>query len=464
MRNVDMKSVLCNIASKWFLKNPLMYEFYCRHDLIENDEIPIPFRCGNSRIEYNPEVLKRQDIESVEKYFEREIYRIMLGHPYSRKPADCDDSAAFLASNLTITQEKVAEYGFPPNQSFEFYYSQIAKSKNCSNENDMAGGSFFAEKTLKSKTNLKSSDGSENGMKEDDLGINDTQKKNSGLQATNENENEVLSDNFDADKMENAICKQTEFITSETKGKMANNFDTEESGSALWQENELKAFEIKEMLLNSSDEEINRLPNNIAANIKKMIEIKEKKFPAYVRLFRQFKKNAFIQSRSLTRMKPNRRTGFLQMGSGNKYVPYPRILVAIDTSGSVIDEQLQDFYGIISYIFKEGTSAIHLVQFDTKIKGKPLPFKKRKSVEIYGRGGTDFQAPVSYFCAHKEYDGYMIFTDGFAAKPIFTRDINKKHLIWVLTNPLGVQDWMRKCGAVAFVDKEVKYKYSFGAE
>jgi hypothetical protein len=55
---------------------------------------------------------------------------------------------------------------------------------------------------------------------------------------------------------------------------------------------------------------------------------------------------------------------------------------------------------------------VDLVQFDHEIKGDPEPFeKKRKSIEIKGRGGTCVDS-VLRLADEKHYDGLIVMTDG----------------------------------------------------
>jgi predicted metal-dependent peptidase len=128
---------------------------------------------------------------------------------------------------------------------------------------------------------------------------------------------------------------------------------------------------------------------------------------------RYFINQIILMGRRNTRMRPNRRYGYKNPGTKRDYVS--RILVGVDTSGSVSDEQLKYFLteinGMISHVM------VDLVQFDYNIHGKPEPYeKKHKTVDIVGRGGTNFE-PVIKLADEMNYDGLIIFTDGYAPFP-----------------------------------------------
>jgi predicted metal-dependent peptidase len=70
--------------------------------------------------------------------------------------------------------------------------------------------------------------------------------------------------------------------------------------------------------------------------------------------------------------------------------------------------------------------------FDTKLLGEPLEITKRiKSMEIIGRGGTNFTPLMQYSDEHK-YDGVVVFTDGCA--PFDYQPKNR--VLWALS-PAG---------------------------
>ena len=70
----------------------------------------------------------------------------------------------------------------------------------------------------------------------------------------------------------------------------------------------------------------------------------------YRNALRAFRSSILSQKRHLTRMYPSRRFGFEQMGS--RYEFTTRLLVAIDTSGSVGSDGLGRYYRIITTLFK----------------------------------------------------------------------------------------------------------------
>ncbi len=115
-----------------------------------------------------------------------------------------------------------------------------------------------------------------------------------------------------------------------------------------------------------------------------------------------------------------------------------KLLVAIDTSGSISEKELDVFFREIDLIYKTGAE-IDIVECDAAIKG----FYRYKGVcpeNVTGRGGTDFDPVFEFINKGKlNYDGCIYLTDGYASEPkikcrikllwVVTTDIDTSHLI-----------------------------------
>ena len=152
---------------------------------------------------------------------------------------------------------------------------------------------------------------------------------------------------------------------------------------------------------------------------------------SYRAVLRQFRASVLSVHRRLTRMKPNRRYGFLYLGS--RYDFTTRLLFAVDVSGSMSGDDLARGYSVINRFFKYGVETIDVIQFDTEIQGAPLTLKRaRSTVEVKGRGGTSFAPVIAFLDKHRDYDGAIIFTDGIA--PVPPRPKNRRtRLLWLFT-------------------------------
>ena len=134
-------------------------------------------------------------------------------------------------------------------------------------------------------------------------------------------------------------------------------------------------------------------------------------------------------------MKPNRRYDFAYMGS--KFEPKTHLLVAVDASGSIDSKDLENFFSIINRFFSYNVESICVITFDTEITQKKNLKKASREIKVIGRGGTNFQCVIDYYESHYEYQGLIIFTDGYAPLPTIKKN---KQILWILTGKSEYDD------------------------
>ena len=219
--------------------------------------------------------------------------------------------------------------------------------------------------------------------------------------------------------------------------------------TALWEEDAFQARQIADLI--QSTTQWGSLPAGMIELIKKSTEGRID----YRNALRGFRASILSEKRRLTRMRPSRRFGFEQMGSHYDFVT--RILVAIDTSGSVGSEELGRYFNIITTFFKYGIQQVDVLMFDWEVQGKVMKLdeaqKRKQEFKIQGRGGTNFQAPVDYLVKHPEYDGMIIITDGFAPVPEIP-PLCKAKLLWIIDNEASFRQnskALRKTGRICLM-------------
>lgn len=120
-----------------------------------------------------------------------------------------------------------------------------------------------------------------------------------------------------------------------------------------------------------------------------------------------------------------------------------RILVGIDTSGSVSNDELQEFLGEIHHIYKTGTE-VTVVECDTQISHKQEINRKTfmGDIKIHGRGGTSFDPVVDYYNDNKRiYTCLIYFTDGEAPPPV---NKLKGRMLWALSSTTNMDGYYIK--------------------
>ena len=184
---------------------------------------------------------------------------------------------------------------------------------------------------------------------------------------------------------------------------------------------------------------------SLSGNLAELLQANLKARISWRNIFAGFRASIISSKRKLTRMRPNRRTGFENMGSVRRFDT--KLLVAVDVSGSISSESLRYFYGVINSAFRYGFEAIDVIQFDCGVRTVQSLRKVIRDVAIVGRGGTSFQEPIDYAHEHG-YDGLVVLTDGYAMEPTIPAGF-KTGILWVCEDESCLKQhkrWMEKTG------------------
>ena len=167
------------------------------------------------------------------------------------------------------------------------------------------------------------------------------------------------------------------------------------------------------------------LPAGLAEKLAEILKDMEPKFNwrRVLRLFAASSNSSYIKN---TIRRPSRRYGTVP---GIKIKRRNKLLVAIDTSGSIQQEELLEFFSEIYFIWRQGAE-IQIVECDTHIH-KTYNYKGTPPVEVHGRGGTSFEAPMIY--GNQEYrpDALIYFTDGYAPAP---QNLPRFPVLWIISS------------------------------
>lgn len=427
------------IGERWFLTEPLLFAVYCSHEFVENSAIEVPMRTGNMKVEFSPKILDRIADDVLAEYMKIEMFRILLKHPYQRQPPFAAKALLTMASNITIADV--------------YDVSREVKKQMSGTEQKLPGGLCFEEYynlLLQESTPNSGKSGGESQKTDSGPGQGDKSEQGEGGQDGNGSGQEGDGESGGSSGQNNRGSSGRDGGGSGGKGSGAsgnsgagNSQEHRNSQiSELWEDNEEACCSINEFI------EVATASNNwgtVAGKLQGLIKASLKVDMDYRKMLSLFKTSVISSKRRLTRMRPNRRSGFDAMGS--RYELSTNLLIAVDVSGSVTDRSLQFFFSVINRLFKYGVEKLDVLQFDAQIQGEIEPLKKaRKTVKIMGRGGTSFQPAADYYCGHPEYDGLIYFTDGYAPPPVFNtkRPID---VLWVICSRQCYAEnstWIRK--------------------
>ena len=145
----------------------------------------------------------------------------------------------------------------------------------------------------------------------------------------------------------------------------------------------------------------------------------------------------FAESASKTRLKntikrPSKRYATVP---GTRIRHRCRLVVAIDTSGSIGQEDFALFFNEVFHLWRAG-AVVDIVEADTTVY-RQYAYRGAAPDVVTGRGGTDFNAALER-ANYERPDGLIFFTDGYADKP---RVRPRMPVLWVVS-PRGVEPKM----------------------
>lgn len=392
------------LSDDWFLREPAFFALYCQQELEENVRMECAVRCGQGKIQYNPLVLKHKNYAELEQLMRIELIRLFLKHPYEREPEGCSRESMAIGSNVTIAddyctlhKEKLplhepGYYHLPMGMYYEWYAKHIEQEKDKDEDN---------------------------------------RQKNPSDSPDNESQVASSKDHSQQESSSNQQPKEGD--------------NSYKDSADLWREDSLQRQKIDELIERTTDW------GSIPADVVEKIKASTKARINSHLIWNGFRSAVLSSQRQFTRMRPNRRTGFKQMGNTRQYDT--RLLVGIDVSGSITTEALQNFFSAVNRLFRYGTTQVDVCQFDAAL-GNIEPMKHAHSeVKVHGRGGTNFQPIIDYTAEHQDYDGLIILTDGQAPAPILPPHFRTR-ILWVCQDRQAYEcyhEWMEKSGRCTYL-------------
>ena len=380
---------ISKITERWFLSEEALFSVFCTHRVAENSGMACHIRVGKGVIEVNPDLCADISDKELEERLRVEVIRILLKHPYDRQPDGCSITARALGSNCIIGDS---------------YHLQKIEMEKPEDFKLPSNGHFeFYARCIQKLL-----------QKMDDQRLYDKDSNENGLNQSEDGEGGFGKEYADI--------------------------------AANWLQDDLMAAQVNEVIrgVHSWGSLSGQLVEEIVASTKARVD--------YRKILAGFRATILSEKRKLTRMRPNRRSGFDAMGSRYDFTTH--MIIGVDCSGSISKDDLQNFYSTINRFFQYGIQQIDVVQFDTDLGEVQTLLKASENIKVTGRGGTCFQPFIDFVAKHPEYDGALIYTDGYATQPSMPANM-RTPLCWILRSEKELKEhehWMRQSGKVCVIE------------
>lgn len=137
---------------------------------------------------------------------------------------------------------------------------------------------------------------------------------------------------------------------------------------------------------------------------------------------------------------------------GLRVSQHSRLLIAIDTSGSINKSEIDLFFSEIHGVWKSGTE-IDVLECDADVQNK-YKYKGTLPNIIYGGGGTSFDPVFNHINNNRgiKYDGCIYLTDGYANRPTVKPYCP---VLWIIS-PDGLVDDHLWFGRITKLENQIK--------
>jgi len=323
---------------------------------------------------YNPDFFEKLPEHQVRGVLMHEFYHLVFGHVTERLPENVDKKlwniATDLAINSLIGKENLPDFvcmpgvkqfeNYPDNQASEYYLEMLKKDEQFQQE-------------------------SEQGNK----GKGDQPQDGQGSGGP-----------------------------SDPNGQMDNHNDWGDNGDeGAGAANDIAGERLKDMMEKAANEcSKNNSWGSVSSQIREDIMKRLKTKVDWKKVLRYFIGRAQRSDRTNTIRKINKRFPYIHAGRKTNYSAH--IAVAIDQSGSVGDDMLNEFFNELNKLATLATFTV--IPFDDRVFHKKVYTWKKGEKRKWERvlsGGTNFNAPTEYVNKHPEFDALLILTDMYADKP-----------------------------------------------
>ena len=393
MKNLSIaKKKIEHVIANLSVDDPILFHTWSLVDNIPDKNqttIGIDSRSLPPTIKYNPNFIARLSTELLEMILSSETFKLLLRHPTNRMQQLKDISG--LASQIVVDEIVTKNFQNIPGVKDTFPMpSDFDLPENNFMEDDYRRLKHDIEETQKNISEMfgdggpgETGDGSDSKDEDGNKEFKNTQ--------------EALQEYLNPRKSTCSQCWGGNDMLDAEIQNMVSNF---KGTSKMWGKH--------------SGDFVGQI---VAANTPK-ISARE--------ILRRFNTSVVSSKKISSRMKINRRFDLEQ--PGRKYLYTTKVLFAMDSSGSMSDEDIAEGCALVNSALKH--TKVDYIFWDTEIHVVEKNVKNpKKEFKVGGRGGTSPEKVLQY-AEENHYDGVVIFSD-----MIFSDDLKqpKTKVFWLGT-------------------------------
>jgi predicted metal-dependent peptidase len=184
-----------------------------------------------------------------------------------------------------------------------------------------------------------------------------------------------------------------------------------------WAGSDMSPDEMRQLVSDMVHEATNRSMGQVPGHLASVLEALNKPLVSWRELLKRYLGRHVGNRRKTYCRRSRRRDSFGVPGVSHHAAA--RVSIVVDTSGSISDDDLKQFFGEIESISYR--AKVCVLQWDHDFQGFEPNYRKGswRRIEVHGRGGTDMRAPVEWLyergligdCCIMLTDGYCNYTE-----------------------------------------------------
>ena len=165
-----------------------------------------------------------------------------------------------------------------------------------------------------------------------------------------------------------------------------------------------------QMMEKTIKEAIEKSRGNTPDNIESILELwKRKPLISWKKVLKKYVSSKVGGKRSTIKRRDRRQPNRIEVKGKKTFLDTPEVIVCIDTSGSMSDEEIVNGLIEINEICKLTRSNLKILQIDTTVKGLEEYDQKKKTFKRNGNGGTYMGAGVDFLMENKIKTDVVVF-------------------------------------------------------
>lgn len=204
-----------------------------------------------------------------------------------------------------------------------------------------------------------------------------------------------------------------------------------------WVDSDMSPDQVRQVISDMATQSAERSQGKTPGHIMELLKSLSKPIVTWRELLKKYL-GRHVGNKRITFSRRNRRNNNFGVPGHSRHAA-AKVSVVVDTSGSISESDLSQFFGEIEAIAYK--AKVGVLQWDHDFQGWEPNYRRGawRNFKIHGRGGTDMAAPIEWLCERGLVgDVCIMLTDGYCN---YTEDKGFPFIVCICNNGGSAPDW-----------------------